>query len=240
MPPRATLPASWKTWVPRDRPTPRSAYACAAVGEDHRHRAEGQHVVDGGRLAEEALERGDRRLGAHLAAPALEALEHRGLLAADVGAGAHAHVEVEVVPAAEDVAAEEAVGVGGLDGAAQRGDRVRVLGADVDVALARADGVRRDGHPLDQRERVALDDHPVGEGAGVALVEVAGDELRVAPAASSTVFHLMPAGKPAPPRPRSPESVTSCDDLGGGHRQGPPQPGPAAVRLEARDVLAGR
>ncbi len=25
----------------------------------------------------------------------------------------------------------------------------------------------------------------------------------------STVFHLMPVGKPAPPRPRSPESVTA-------------------------------
>ena len=27
MPPRLMLPASWKTWVPRDRPTPSSAYA---------------------------------------------------------------------------------------------------------------------------------------------------------------------------------------------------------------------
>ena len=27
MPPCLTLPASWKTWVPRDRPVPSSAYA---------------------------------------------------------------------------------------------------------------------------------------------------------------------------------------------------------------------
>ncbi len=27
MPPRATLPASWKTWVPRERPVPSSPYA---------------------------------------------------------------------------------------------------------------------------------------------------------------------------------------------------------------------
>ncbi len=34
-------------------------------------------------------------------------------------------------------------------------------------------------------------------------------------AAPSTVFHLMPAGKPAPPRPRSPESVTSATTCSG-------------------------
>ena len=27
MPPRATLPASWNTWVPRERPMPSAAYA---------------------------------------------------------------------------------------------------------------------------------------------------------------------------------------------------------------------
>ena len=174
-----TLPASWKTWVPRERPVPSSAYAAppsariigtaqsvstllTAVGRPHR-----------------PLMRGDRRLGAHLAAAALEALEHRGLLAADVGAGADADVQVEGEAGAEDVLAEVAVGVRRLDRAPQGGDGVGVLGADVDVALARADGVGRDGHALDERERVALDEHPVGEGAGVALVEVAGDELQV-------------------------------------------------------------
>ena len=83
---------------------PSSAYAAPPsariIGTAH----EREHVVDDGRLAEQALERGDRRLGAHLAAAALEALQHRGLLAADVGTGAHPHVQVEGEPAAQDVA----------------------------------------------------------------------------------------------------------------------------------------
>ena len=82
-------------------------------------------------------------------------------------------------PGAEDVLAEVAVGVRRVDRAAQRGDGVGVLGPHVDVALARPDGVGGDGHALDEGERVALDDHPVRERAGVALVEVAGHELQV-------------------------------------------------------------
>ena len=46
-------------------------------------------------LPNRPLMRRQRRLGAHLAALAFEALEQRGLLAADVGAGADPHLEVE-------------------------------------------------------------------------------------------------------------------------------------------------
>ena len=55
----------------------------------------------------------------------------------------------------------------------------RVLGADVDVALVRADGVAADDHPLDDRVRVALEDGAVHERARVALVGVADEVLLV-------------------------------------------------------------
>ncbi len=52
---------------------------------------------------------------------------------------------------------------------------VRILGAQIDVALRRPHRDARDGHALDERERVALHQHAVGEGARVAFVGIAGD-----------------------------------------------------------------
>ena len=96
-PPCLTLPASWIGMVPRERPMPKSAIGLGALGEDRRHGGQRDHVVDDGRLAEQALVRRQRRLGADLAALAFEAFEQRGLLAADIGAGADADLEVEGV-----------------------------------------------------------------------------------------------------------------------------------------------
>ena len=58
----------------------------AADGEDLQHVEQRLDVVDHGRLAEQAAARGERRLVARLAAEALDRVEQRGLLAADVGA----------------------------------------------------------------------------------------------------------------------------------------------------------
>ena len=52
-------------------------------------------------------------------------------------------------------------------------DRVRIFGADVDVALAGADRDTGDRHPFDQDERIAFDQHAIREGAGVAFVGIA-------------------------------------------------------------------
>ena len=69
---------------------------------DGGHRGEALRVVDGGRFAEQAEIRRKRRFEARLAGLALQGFEQRGLLAADVGAGADEHVQVEIDAAAQE------------------------------------------------------------------------------------------------------------------------------------------
>ena len=83
--------------------------------EDERDVDQGLDVVDDRRLAEEADLDRERRLVARLAALALDRLEERRLLAADVGAGAAAELDVEGEAGAEDVRPEEAGAACGVD-----------------------------------------------------------------------------------------------------------------------------
>src|SRR5262249_54771382 len=80
-----------------------------------RHANQRLHVVDDGRAVVEAGHRREGRLQARLPALALQRLDERRLLAALVGAGAGVHVDLEVVPGAQDVLAQEAGRPGLLD-----------------------------------------------------------------------------------------------------------------------------
>ena len=116
---------------------------------------------------------------------------------------------------------------------------VRVFGADVDHSRGRADREAGDRHAFDQHVRVALHRHAVGEGAGVAFVGVADDVLLRGAGAAATVFHLMPAGKAAPPRPRRPESSTSATTAAGAMRERarrPAQPSCACVVVQRQRI----
>ena len=161
----------------------------STLGEDAGHRRESDHVVDDSRLAEQTRQRRDRRLRADHPALALEALQHRGLLAADVGTRADPDLEVERQVGAEHRRTEHTAAVGDLDGGAQRLGGRGVLRAEVDVAHAGADGTSGDQHALDQGERVTLHEHPVGVRAGVALVGVAADVLLLAAVRTATGLH---------------------------------------------------
>ena len=127
-----------------------------AAGEDERDCRERQYVVDDGGLAEQALVRRQRRLGADDAAPALEAFEQRGLFTADIGAGADAYFEIEIVLRSADAFAEVAGAPAGGDRGVHRLDRMRIFRADVDVALGGADGDAGDRHAFDQLRRDRL------------------------------------------------------------------------------------
>ena len=157
------------------------------------------------------------RLRTHHAALALDAVEQRGLLAADVGAGTNTDLDVEGLARAEHVGAEHGGSARRGDRLFHRRDRVRVLGANVDVALGRLGCETSDGHALDQDERIALHDHAVGERARVALVGVADDVLLLA----RRVEH----GAPLDARWKTCAAAAAearvgdgCDDVGRGHR----------------------
>ena len=141
-----------------------------------RRRGKGQHIVDDGRLAEQAFERRDRRLRPHHAALAFEAFEHGGLFAANIGAGAGAHGEREALARVLDVVAEPAARRRRIgDRLLHLGDGMGIFGADIDEALRRAGRDAGDGHAFDQREGIAFHQHAVGEGAAVAFIGIAAD-----------------------------------------------------------------
>src|SRR5262245_14030016 len=148
--------------------------------DDGRERGQGLHVVDQRRAAVEAGDGREGRLEPGLAALALQALQHAGLLAADVGPGAPVDGDVEVEAGAEDVAAEVAGGPRLGDRRVEDPGLVLVLAADVDVPPRRAYAVAGEGHALQQLERVVLDDLAVLERTRLALVRVAHHVARAA------------------------------------------------------------
>lgn len=148
------------------------------------------------------------RAEARHAALALYGFYEGGLLPADERPGAvhDGHGEVEAAP--HDPPSEKAARRRLADGYPEPLHGQRILGAHVDDAARRADGVSGDRHPLQNRVRVALQDAPVHERARIPLVRVA-DQVLLPPGASLAMRHFLPVGKPAPPLPRRPDSVTA-------------------------------
>ena len=172
------------------------------------------HVVDHRRLAEQALDRRQRRLEAHHAALAFEALEQRGLFAADVGAGRRAHFEVERAgrcPARRRRGSRAAFAT--LDRLAQRRDRR----ADTRSAGRCSPCVAPTATPAIVMPSISTNGSPSMIMRSEKVPESPSSALQTmyfwSAGAPSTVFHLMPVGNAAPPRPRRPESVTVVDDL---------------------------
>ena len=111
MPPCRMLPPSWNTWVPRERSDAELADTPARRrrGSSARWHSVSTLLTTVG-LPNRPVDGRDRRLRPDHAALALEAFQHRGLLAADVGAAADPDVQVEGQRRAEDVVAEPALG----------------------------------------------------------------------------------------------------------------------------------
>src|SRR5205823_2506601 len=103
-----------------------------------------------------------------------------GLLAADVGARASMHPEVEIEAAAEDVFAEEILFASFFKRAVQNLRALSELAADVNVSELHVVRPTREDHPFDELVRVFVDDLAVLERARLGFVGVANEVNRLA------------------------------------------------------------
>ena len=157
--------------------TPPSRYHSPPSDGDAGGPAEGLDVVDHRRLAVEPGDGGEGGLVPRLPSAVFHRLQQRRLLAADVAAGADEDLEGEREARAQDVVAADPRAVGGLDGLLDDLDLLLVLVADVDPASSRAGDEPGEDHPLDEEVGGPADQLAVLEGARLALVGVADDEL---------------------------------------------------------------
>src|SRR6476659_10499974 len=180
-------------------------------------------VVDHGRRCEEALDGRERRAQPRLTAEALERVEQRRLLAADVRAGPPMQHRVDALAGPLDVGAE-------VPGRVRLGDRSlqddalpQVLAADVDVRGLAPDRQGRDRRPLEEPVRIALHELPVVARAGLRLVEVHDHVRRLAGVTRHEApFH--PPGEPGATATAEPARLHDLDDVRVGHRERLRQP----------------
>ena len=131
-----------------------------------------------GRPLPETLFDRARRLGARLAAHAHDRVHQRRAFAADVGAAAGPHSDLDVLAAAENVLADQAQPLGVGDRFPEALDGQRILAADVVVCPLGAADDAGDEHPFEDLVRIALVDTAILVDVRLALVRVDGDELR--------------------------------------------------------------
>ena len=144
-----------------------------AVADDGRHVAQRLHVVHAGRLTPDADGGREGRFGTRVGAAAFQRVDQRGLFAADVAAGTGVDEQLEIEAAAEDVLAEQAGGLGFVDGAVEVARRVDVFAAQEDVAAVGLQRARGNQHAFHQQVRQLLHEHAVLPGVRLHLVRVA-------------------------------------------------------------------
>ncbi len=155
------------------------AVPVAAVHGDQCRRAQRLDVVDDRGLLPVAVRDRIRRAVTRHAALALERLDQRGFLAADVRARADVDPDVEVetgLPA--DAVAEQFRFAAPFERRLERVEQVAVLAAQVQEAVAGADRVGGHRHAVEHEVGVAREQHTVLERAGLALVGIADHVAR--------------------------------------------------------------
>ena len=146
----------------------------------------GLDVVNDGGLAEKALNGGKGRTCTHFRALAFEAGEQGGFFPADVGSRTFDGLQHEVETGAENVLAEQSGGVQVGDGFIDQGDRIWILGTNVENAMFGTGEPTGDHHAEQHAVGLFLHQVFVNVGSWIAFIGIADDVFHRALGGSAT------------------------------------------------------
>ena len=157
-----------------------AAEPIGAAAQDGRRDRDGLDIVDGAGTAIQTGHGRERRFQPRLTFLALQAFQQRGLLAADIGAGAAMHIDVKRPAGAACVRPQQPRLIGLVHGAVERRGFVVEFTADIDVSRVRAHRKTGDETAFDQLVRVVPQDVAVLASTGLALVAIDDEIVRSA------------------------------------------------------------
>jgi len=131
------------------------------------------------RLADQALDRRERRTGTGLAALTFDGGHQSGFLAADKRARAKTKLNIKRETGIENIIAEQAVFMRLIDRNLQALDCDRVFRADINITLRGADRITGDCHGFQHNMRIAFEHGTIHERARIAFIGVAADILLI-------------------------------------------------------------
>ena len=210
---------------------------CRTATQDGRCDGNRLNVVDGGRVAIQADAGGERRLEARLALLALQAFDHRGFFAADIGAGAAVNEHVEIIARPAGVLADQLGFVGFGDGGKQHLGFADIFAADVDIGGACPHRETGDERAFDQLVRIVADDFAVLAAAGLGLVGVDDEVARALGARRLGHERPFHAGRePCPATAAQARCLDRVDDRVGAHGEQRLGVGPVATLLRGSQI----
>jgi len=183
-----------------------------AAQDDPRRHGVALHIVDVAGLAPQPADRRERRARTGFAAATLNGGDQCRFLSANKRAGPALERELKGKVSAQDLLAQQSQFVGLSNGGFQPVNGQRIFLPTIDETLARAHGETGNGHALNHRVRIAFQNGPVHERAGVTFVGVADDILHVA-GGFAAQLPLEAGGKAAAAAAAQPGFLDFADDF---------------------------
>ena len=191
--------------------TPEGAEPFSPAAQDGRRNRDRFNIVYRRRAAIKACTCRERRLQTRLALFALQAFDHRGFFAADIGTCAAMDEDVKIIAGLGSVLADQAGGIGLCHCGFEDFCLINIFTANIDIGCTRTHCEARDQRAFDQFVRIMADDFTIFARTRFGFVGIDNEEA--GPFRRRVLGHEAPLHTRREARTTTPAQTRCLDDI---------------------------